>query len=69
VGNLTGILSMVEIRDMSQNMIMRINESGSIDAKISQVRKPKDKNPGTVYINGIKYSTTSLEFQQIYPVV
>ena len=65
----TGIYYTLEIKDMSQNMIMRINEDGSIDAKISQPRKSRDQNPGIVYINGIKYTTTSLEFAPIYPII
>lgn len=57
----------VEIREMSQNMILRYNTDGSVDAKITRPKKPRDATTGIVYINGVKYTTTSFEFEQIYP--
>lgn len=60
-------MPVVEIRSMSQNMILRYNTDGSIDAKITRPKKPRDAAIGIVYINGIKYTTSSFEFEQIYP--
>lgn len=59
----------VDIQSMSQNMILRINTNGFIDAKITPKRKPRDASPGIIFINGTKYTTTATEFEQIYPRV
>lgn len=67
---MTGITGLVNpltfIAEMSQNMMLRFDPDGSIWAKISAPRKPGDKSPGTVYINGILYSTASPTFVKIF---
>lgn len=54
------------IDNMSQNMIIKQETDGSLWAKITPVRKPGDVSPGSVYINGKKYTTASTTFVQIY---
>jgi hypothetical protein len=57
----------VTITNMSTNMILRIDANGSIWAKIARpTRELGQSSPGVVYIAGVRYTTSSYEFEKIF---
>lgn len=66
-----GLVPPYEISTMSSNLILRSDPDGSLWGKISRLSVPPklgEAIPGSLYINGIKYTVSSFEFVKILPL-
>lgn len=60
----------IKVDSMSDNMILRLDKDGSVWGKVSMPQQfiQNQSTTGSVYINGIKYTTTSLTFVKLLPI-
>lgn len=67
MANVTGYVNPeMIITAMSSNLFLRVDPNGTVWAKISRPQNIKETTIGSLYINGVKYTTSSFVFEKIF---